>query len=388
MKRSLIITIGIVLILLVLGVWAYLLFFGTPKDGSDVFTNLGIEAVPRPTSTMPVATTTETLPAEDQAALLSSDKPLRQLTLRSIAGFGFVEGTPLLRYIERGTGYIYEVDLEKGTEARVSGTTIPRVVDGYFSPNGESVVLVAETDGVETLYAGYLDDVEENVKYLELPEGATQPGFVDHDTLRYLSVTDIGSEGYELDLESGTSIRIFSVPLRDITMIWGDELYFYNKPTRYYEGALYKIESNLLPILPARLGFVGGVAGDNYISSHNEEGRLISEVHLAGEKELVKLAISYIPDKCAAVRNTQLWCGAPLDLQHDVFLEEWYRGETQSKDSLWKINPVSGQAILVSDLLAESGRVVDVDRMVVNNSEQTPVFRNKIDNTLWIYDAR
>ena len=389
MKKSLIVSIGVILILLVLCVWLYLLFFGTPKDGGDVFTNLGFEV----TTPAPATTTTAleaTLPATDVAlATLGTGKALQQLTTRPVAGFGFVgTSSDRIRYVERGTGHIYEIDTAAGTEIRVSGTTIPQVVEAAFSPSGEQVALTAEISDTHTIYAGLINAEQEKADYLELPSGASQPALVEDGDVRYILKTNIGTEGYRLNIDTKESVRIFSIPLRDITVLWGEETYLYNKPTRYAEGTLYKIDNGLKPVLPTHFGFVGGLTDSYYLTNYNEGGVMASYAKNKESGEAVRLATSFVPEKCAASADTRVWCAAPYTSHDGAFLEGWYRGSVQSADILWIVDISRGQAQSMANFLVDAGRQVDVDHIIVDSSGQVPAFRNKIDNTLWIYDSR
>lgn len=40
--------------------------------------------------------------------------------------------TPFVRYTEKATGHVFEVDLEKTTQARISNTTVPKLYEGLF----------------------------------------------------------------------------------------------------------------------------------------------------------------------------------------------------------------------------------------------------------------
>ena len=392
MKKPLIITIGILLILLVLGVWIYLLFFGAPKDGAGVFANLrggDSAAQDRP----PLPSTTPDLEGtfvEDDLSVtkLNTTDTLRQLTLRPIAGFGFVGSSTLIRYIERGTGYIYEVDPEAGTETRISGTTIPKVVDGVFSPTGNGVALIAESEGYEKIFVGNIENAGENIEYFTLPDNATQPGFVDDERLRYLLTTDIGSEGYELNTTTGTALRSFSLPLKEVTMLWGTETYLYSKPTAELPGSLYKVDGDLTPVLPATNGFVGGVGTTQFLSSYHKDGTLVSYAHNRNNGKDIQLSVTFIPEKCVFGNTKTVWCASSFEPKDDSFLESWYRGDTQSEDLLWVIDSISGVSRSIVSPLTVSGRSVDVDRIIVDKNEKILVFRNKIDNTLWLYDTR
>ena len=108
MKNPLLITIGLVLIVLVLGVWLYLLFFGTPDTADEVFSDLGFDI-----ASQPVNVVAPEIPAASDTFVDTAGEKLRQITTRPVAGFVsfFSSSTDLVRYAERGTGHIYELNI-------------------------------------------------------------------------------------------------------------------------------------------------------------------------------------------------------------------------------------------------------------------------------------
>ena len=121
MNRKVLIGIGVVLIFIVLGVWVYLMIYGVPKNSDDVFANLGFGSGPIDDSLPPPIT------EEPTPTILDTETPdpeaLRQLTVRPVAGATiFADGdTQYIRYAERGTGHVYEINIASGNESRISG---------------------------------------------------------------------------------------------------------------------------------------------------------------------------------------------------------------------------------------------------------------------------
>ena len=123
MKKSIILSIGALVIFLLLAVWGYLFFFGTPESSDEFFTDLGLNGevdtsyVPPPVE---VATSTPTV---------NMKRPkLRQLTTKPVAGFAEIirsTTTPaVVYYVEQGNGHIFTIDTKSGEEVRVSRTTV------------------------------------------------------------------------------------------------------------------------------------------------------------------------------------------------------------------------------------------------------------------------
>lgn len=388
MKKSVIITTGVVLILIVLGIWGYLLFFGTPADSDEVFANLGIGDGPGAPSPAPQETPT---PRQEPVTQVDTQgEALRQLTTKPVAGFAYMgSSSDSIRYVERGTGHVFEIGLANGQERRVSGTTIPNVVDAVFSPEGSTVALVSEDGYTRKIVAGSLNGSDEQVDFISLPNNAFEPSFATEYRVRYGVRTDTGVEGYELDVRDSQPLRLFSIPLRDISILWEDNTYVYNRPARAQLGALYVVDGGLAPVTSAAYGLVAGMSSGHYFETHVEGEDLVSAAISRSSGERRGLAIDYIPEKCAVstAATSSMWCAAPLEEYGDSFLEDWYKGTVRSEDLLWRVDILRGQAQLSANFLEQSGRMIDVDQLLAGPRDETVLLRNRLDNTLWLYDS-
>lgn len=384
MKKSIIVTIGVVLILIVLGVWGYLLFFGTPKGSDEIFANLGIGTGGSVTDT---GVAIEETSSEEGSQLAMGGASLQQLTTRPVAGFGYVgTSSKKVRYVEQGTAHVYEIDLESGEESRIAATTIPRVVDAVFSPEGASVALVSAEGNDTTVLAGML--TSDNPDYITLQDGAFDPFFLDENTLRYAVHTGNGVRGYKLDITENTPQQLFTVPFESINMLWdGGETHFFNKTAANLEGALYQVVGGYVkPRSKAAFGLTAGLNSDYYLVTKRDGKNLTSEAINRGGEETTALAVLFIPEKCAMdfTDTALLWCAAPFDQQPASFIEDWYKGAVTSEDYLWLVDIERGRAQLEENLFEEARRLIDIDGIEVGNAGV--LFRNKIDNTLWLYD--
>lgn len=389
MKRSLIITIGVVVALIVIGIWVYLLFFGTPDNSDDIFSDLGLG---EPSVSTPTPTP-EPQPETPQTQVDTRSGGLQQLTTRPVAGFGFMgTSSSLLRYVERGTGHIYELDIDSGSETRVSGTTIPRVVESEFSGSGSHVIQVSEDGTERTILIGTIDHENTSTEYVTLSAAVSEATFINEKKVGYIAYEDRGIGGYEYDLSLRDPVRLFLISLQDVRMIWHDgEPYVYNSPTRHYTGSLYEIQdSDLVPRTAGEHGFVTGM-NDSYIFGSYVRDRGYTSYALDREtSERIPLATTYIPEKCDTVANSPdaLWCASSFQEYGRSFIENWYKGIITSRDVLWRINVPFGEAQLVSDFFDESGRRIDVDMLMSSADGPVVLFRNRLDNTLWMYDTR
>lgn len=389
MKRGIFITFGILLIVLILGLWVYLLFFGTPQNANDIFADLGWgerEEIPRSTDTF--------TPIEPDTSIDIGSAALVQLTTRPVAGSVFLEGvddTPVaVRYIERGVGHVYEIDLKTGLEERISGKTFTAVIEANFSPSGTSVALTTETDfGTAT----YVEELGENGSSHELPLGAQDVAFLSDSTVHYAISEEDRTVGYAYDLTERTTTELFSIPFTDATVIWrGSDAFVYNRPAPYLEGGLYQIgETGLSRIGETAYGLSAAVDPYNdrhlLVSANTRSNALVSVIR-DGSGATSTLPVIALPEKCAFNPTIlrSLWCAGPVDTPDRAFQTDWYKGLRTSSDLLWEIRPDAQQATVIIDFAAVTGRVIDAIRMHASMFGTHLMFINKHDGALWLYD--
>lgn len=390
MKRPHIITIGIVIILMVLGLWIYLLLYGTPERTSDVFANLGLVA----TSTTEVTDTSVTpvVPISGETQLSLTGSSLQQLTTKSVAGFGFASSSPhLLRYVEQGTGHLYEISLDEGTETQVSLTTVPQTTEAYFSPEATSVVLVSFNGQNRTVAVSTIDSEHQQLNLEELPSTAANISFRDDTTVLFTVEEQADTtSGYERDLTTKTQTRLFTAPFVDATVQWGRRLqntYITPKPSMSLQSAVYKISKNTLTPLGSPQQGLTFVAHDAWtVMSYEKNDTYVGHV-LTKNGTVADQAIPMIPEKCVFdVRFDQrIWCAAGYAPTKKSNFEDWYKGTVASDDYLWSTNLMDEQSIVIADFTKLSGRNVDVVNLQLNTDGNLFLFKNKTDQTLWLY---
>ena len=237
MKKTIFITIGTLILLIVVGVWGYLFLYGAPKNSGEVFTNFGLGGNTNvsninPDSTVDIQTTTSN----------GARQKLKQLTTRPVAGATFIVGG--IRYVEQGTGHVYDIDLTSGAESLMNGTTLPQTADAVFVKDGSYVAITAYTpSGNKTILQKLEKDQGGNIPAgVALPLGAREIYFGDStSTLMYLLEESTGSSGYSYNLKKGTGTQVFKIALRDIHVLWGSTNYAYTTPTSLSTGQPYRV---------------------------------------------------------------------------------------------------------------------------------------------------
>lgn len=386
MKKTLIIIGATVFVLLLLGgAWWYLLMNGAPEGFSipNPFGKGSEEAFP---------TATE----ETGAPPVAPDLALRKLIDGPVAGAAIVsgEGTTTapyrVRYIERGTGHMFEVS-DTGMSERISGTTIPRITQAVWSPAGTRIALVTETaDGAARVFAGTLersDTGEGSLVTTELPSNARNLAFSEtSESVLYTVPGTQGSVGYEQNLKTTARTVRFSAPLRDIAVLWKPGLVVYTPPTAALPGYAYE-GTALSPLSGGRKGLMVISAGERRVFTSIEDSRLVSR---EGGTNGTALSLTVFPEKCAPdpIAEGVLFCGAPLAFPPGEYPDVWYRGEVSFSDSLWRLDTATGSATLLASLEETARTPIDVTGLSVSDDGKTLIFMNKKDASLWSYQLR
>jgi hypothetical protein len=379
MRQQLIITIGILLVLLAVGTWVYLFIYGAPKGTQEVFTNLGFLSA----DLEQTASSTQGAP-EDTMPLALSGARLEQLSTRSVAGAVFM-GSTTIRYAERGTGYIYDIDLTSGTEKQVSLTTFAQTSAAVFSEDGASVALISYGVGAAAIRAGKIDVTTSSLSTETLPQNAHDVDFRDADHVRFATSDETSTTGYIYDLTQHTAEKLFSVPLRQVAIIW-DGPYVYTLPSAENTGYLYAVQSGALQAVPLSGKDLSAFLIDGKLAvsmaTDDQYGSFLYDPKTGLAQQQ---AIALLGEKCA--RHTQedtLWCAAPLSPDASM-LEEWYKGTYRSRDFFWKVDLSHATAEVSDDLNSLAGRDLDVAQLWSDASGDALIFIDKNDQSLWIF---
>jgi len=386
MNRALFITIGIVVIIFAFVVWLYLFFNGSPINTNQVFSDLGIiEATERnmdPESS---------LDTNRGTTLNLADGTIQQITTEPVAGYGTAStssGT-ILRYVERGTGYIQEVNLRSGLKKQVTPHSTPGAETAYFSPNLNGIVVTSNQNSVRKLTLIKLPQNQNaDVTVAELPATAKNIKFIDEETIFYTRGSFTQTTGYYYNIESQEMTERFRLALPDATVAitQNGNYYVYPRPSAVLLGAAYKVSgNNLSPLGEPGLGLIPYVEDTiEIITKINETGTAYVS-HTAQQGTVMPGVI--LPEKCAAdTASNRFWCGVPEGAADEDYLENWYKGIVVSDDTIVEIDAFTGEALVLSVPKIDTGRLVDVTAMTYAPETGRLLFINKIDATLWSFD--
>lgn len=392
MKKITFIILGLISIIL-LSVWAYMLFVYTPSEEGGFFADFGWFANQdvTPIEVLP--------PVVEEVPLVNVEGPrLRQLTTKPVAGYVEVYSTSsepyFVRYVEAGLGHVYEINMETGEEIRVSNTTIPQANKAEFSSNGTHVAIQADVTARNTITVGNIADGEFSGQ--TLPTSVTDFTFSDADELYYSEVATGGADtlGKSLNLTTNTTRELFTIPFRSTSIGWAKDgrtsHYTYTKPAPLLLGYMYSISGDTIQREPITGNGLNVIANDDYIVYTRREGEQNITYSYSRDTGLkTELAVVAIPEKCifSTVESEKgvLYCAFTMDFYDHKFIDEWYKGVRSFSDVVWKIdlNNGSAQNILPKN---SSSQAIDIQSIQYSNKTMTLYFINKNNKTLWAYD--
>lgn len=313
----------------------------------------------------------------------------------------------VFRYLERSTGHLYEAREDSLTQTRLSNTTIPRVVDSYFSRDGERVllrILDEDQESIDTLSARVTQ------KATTSPSGGAfvADGFALEGPYLTGNIVDakIGSTGlsYLIPKNTGGSSLItstfddlskrviFDSPLKDwvISRVSASNILLTTKADSRVAGFSYLINAQTgasQKLIGDLTGLTTSLSPDGKwliysVSRNNEFGAFALNTET---EETRRLGVTTLPEKCvfSTTNSDVLYCAGPAQMPRVPLPESWYQGITSLNDNLWKINlDTQNYEQLLGDR-EEVDQSFDMTKLEISPKEDFLLFVNKKDLTLW-----
>ncbi len=378
MKKSTLIITVVIIMTVVLSVWGYFLLYGTPKTVTDVFTNFGFgvneNLIYEPTIDSPnTSNSGESLEA------------LRQLTINPVAGAVVIGNNA--RYVEKGTGHIFEINVSTKAEQLISGTVIPLTRTAVFSADGSGVAITTG-ERAEEVVVGQLTGGGAGLVPVALPEGSYAVGFsASSSVVNYLLPEGEGASAFSYGLASRSSNRLFSIPFREARVLWGSPTYLYTTPSAAAKGYLYRLNNKDLQfVTTGDYALMPIPVADSLILTRRSNNTLVSSIITAGA---TPLATSLLTEKCVAhpIELNLVFCASPEAPITGNQPDNWYMGKQSFSDNLYVIDIQTGSINTLSNLLVTSGREIDVHSIGISADGHYLYFTNKNDGTLWVFDT-
>lgn len=390
MKKILIIIGGLSILLILLGVWLYMLLFNQPHQaGGDLFADFNLfgnqDSVPVPPPE----------PETDSQVNVNAGK-LRQLTTRPVIGFTEVYSTTtnahFVTYAEAGTGHLYQIDLQSGQEERISNTTIPNASQAVLSPDGNAAAMRSGFTANSSVVYGVRNDFG-GLDNQPLAGSVIDMAFSNTGNLLYSELTASGLRAQQLDKVDQVVSTLFELPFRAVEILWSRDdttpHYVYTKPNTKLRSYVYEVDNGQLMRKPIVGVGITASANANFIVYN----QLLGTEHqgFAYDKEFgtqVSTPIIPIASKCAFASPTGslMYCGYDITVYDYEFPDSWHKGLHNFSDRIWEVDVRAGFASQLVNPLEVAGREIDVTNMTVSENTRMLYFINKHNQTLWSYE--
>ncbi len=391
MKNILIASLVVVIVLLI-GVWMYLLINGAPEGITDMrnalfgnSTTVVTERTAPPITTLPEDEGPKTLPVLDE---------LFKVTSRPVAGAVLASTTEgvVIRYMVKGTGHIYDVSLRDGKETRVSNQTIPNTVAAYWSPVGSRVVVATDSDGLQgNTFLGSIATSDSGSLTLSLEGIPPLENIAFSATGEVLYYTNTSASGetyaYARTIKNDDVKAVFTLPFKESIILWdiweNKTHYAFTKPAFNFMGFLYKISAQGLTKVDESKNLTALRIDTDTLMVTKNDGKGPYSLLLDTTKGVGDfLSIQGLREKCAGT-NTTILCGHTGTIQENTYPISWYKGTISYSDKIWNIDTKTGEVFQVLDLEGKSREQIDVTDMSFRAGKV--LFKNKRDDSLWLY---
>lgn len=328
---------------------------------------------------------------------------LRQISDKPIAGgIAFQKAsTTVIRYVERGTGHIVETTADSYNSSKVSNTTIPKVPQAIWSPDGQSVIMRYLKDGEESIYtfsaniakATTSQDISKNPKSAFLPSKINQLAInPTGDKIFYLRNEGGASAGATTNIDGSQKSQIFNSAVTEWLVSWPnkDILAFVTKPSFLSPGYLFFVNSktgasNKILSSINGLTVLAGSTTKNILYSETVEESVKLNYYNLKNNQTKKFSFKTLPEKCVWSKTEEfiVYCAVPKSVNNGEYPDDWYQGIISFNDKIWKVDVSSNSSELVFDFQAESGKDFDVVEPFLSADDEYLFFINKKDLSFW-----
>lgn len=426
----------IILILLIVGGGAYYFLFLFDGKKSDIDPNVDINDPkfnPFPTPSTNTGTSTPIDTNNNGSSTDTVNLPrLRLIWSDPISGMSATStgSSTIIRFVDRGLGYIMESRSDGAEIRRLTGRTLPQIYEAYWDKNSSAfVALLLDEENPDTVLSRYLkinepikpktstvkpststSTVSTSTPEVKNIEQTVSLSFVNNDiksvsfpskkvsenVFAYLK-TELNGSSLNLHYPSTNKIiKIFDSPFEYWNISWfeKDKILMTSFASGYTEGYSYVFDNT-------KKTFTKTLSGRGLSTTAGNESGLIA-YSLSG-KDRMRLFIknlknnsstetlfSTLAEKCVwgTKIETNIYCGVPAIIPNAMYPDDWYKGKVSTMDKIWKYNTETGEAELVGDLYSLSNKEIDVYRPIIDPKENYIIFMNKKDLSLWSLELK
>lgn len=395
--------VGVVGVLILGGVW-FLFFAGS---GSNTTNTPGVNFGAGDNRAVTVTETTP-VPSEPTAEDNSSaTSKVFKIVDGPVAGAALMQvghpTTTVARFVMADSGHVFDLPLDSpGAVARaVSNTTVPGIVATALESQGSGAEFqYIDSNVIKTLHVAFPAATttlgnQQPVKIQFLPNGITSFAISpDSKSVAYLLKTTTGSDGYIANVDGGSSKKVFSLPLTQLTLSWPAQstVLAQSAPAAGVAGVVFSIDAKSGATAP--LIYATGLSaiadrGFSKVVYQSTAGNTQSASTYVRDTTTglnTALSLDPYPEKClwSYTSSSTLYCAAPLTYVAPNYLDLWHAGVASAADSIFAFDVNRGTThIIASPGSKDGGSQADIAEMALSVDDSYLLFIRKGDRSLW-----
>ncbi|MEK7574809.1 MAG: hypothetical protein AAB511_01100 [Patescibacteria group bacterium] len=327
---------------------------------------------------------------------------LKELSTRPSAGAVSIATSTsvLVRFIERGSGNVYEVSPQDNSEKRLSNTTIPKIEEALWDKTGTQVI-ARYTGDTGDLIKTYSATLTEN-SATEI-EGKLQGSFMtdnidvvakspDQTKIFYLLQNSAGTTGIVSDFNGGKKTQVFDSPLQEWLVEWptATQVALNTKPSAGAPGFLFLLNT-ATGALTRAISSINGLTtlvnprGTMALYSESIFPNLSFKIYSFTDGSTKETPVATLPEKCVWSKNDSdsIYCSVPTYIPDGTYPDIWYRGQVLFSDEIWKIDSTTGTGELLANIKKSANKDVDGINLFLSPNEDYLFFTSKSDFHVW-----
>lgn len=424
-NKKTIIFILIAVLVLTLGAFAYVYFFGgepSTQNATPDNTQTGFQPLDRLSTGSSGGTNGVTGINNNPSATGSTSTPavtnipsLRLLSDVPVGGYGILASstTTITRWVDRGRGNVFEARGNTLEVTTISNTLVPRIYQSIWNKNLTAFIgstIADEAHKSSTLFAGLraysaksasttngLEVTPFELKGKNLPANIVTYAVSPKKDKLFMLINESGTGvGYVSTFEGASMTRIFETPATQFNVEWPEDntITLTTKGSFDQDGFLYFVN----PTTGKWKKVLGPIAGLSTRTSRDakyvlasfpaDEKTLLTSIYSVTSGASSDPAIRTLADKCVwgSFYKNMIYCGVPSQNIAAAYPDDWYRGYISPSDKIWQVNATTGEVRLISSLSDKANRIIDTFNLAVDDRDEFLFFMNKNDLSLWSLD--
>lgn len=327
---------------------------------------------------------------------------LNRISDTPISGATIISGsTTIVKYIEKATGHMYEVNLSDGSKKRITNTTLPKSYEIEWGLGGYSAFMKFSDESLiknifatlSTTASTSTDDGSGELIVKNFESGIQNFLFSpSKKTSFYTLVSSQGIQGFLADKNGEKGSLIWNFPTSEWVVDWpkDDVITLTTKASVNKFGYLYflnpvtKKTTNILREIPGLITNTNPNGNQVlYSASKNRDTSLFAFDIKSGL--LISFSTKTLAEKCVW-SDLAIYCAVPQKISKLELPDDWYLGTTSFSDSIWKITLSTESGTEEAEyfkLEKTAGGPIDAINLEMSQDKKTLIFINKRDSYLW-----